>query len=74
MHPRRTSSFGVSSSTRCPSNTIEPLVTLPRSARIRFEIAFSVVVLPAPLAPRSATTPPVGTLRDTPFSTRITWS
>ena len=53
--------------------TIEPLVTSPRSARSRFEIAFSVVVLPAPLAPRSATMPPFGTSSETPFSTRITW-
>ena len=32
---------------------IAPLVTWPRSARSRPEIAFSVVVLPAPLAPSS---------------------
>src|SRR5580658_896986 len=50
---------------------IEPLVTSPRSARSRFEIAFSVVVLPAPLAPRSATMPAFGTVSDTPLSTRI---
>jgi len=36
-------------------------VTSPRSARSRLEIAFSVVDLPAPLAPNSATMPPVGT-------------
>ena len=40
------------------ANSIEPFVTSPRSARSRFEIAFRVVVLPAPLAPRSATMPP----------------
>ena len=38
---------------------IEPLVTSPRSACSRLEIAFSVVVLPAPLAPSSATMPPL---------------
>ena len=43
---------------RSPRNSIVPLVTSPRSARSRFEIAFSVVVLPAPLAPSSATMPP----------------
>ena len=44
-------------------------MTSPRSARSRLEIAFKVVVLPAPLAPSSATIPPFGTLSDTPFST-----
>jgi hypothetical protein len=39
MQPRRTSSFGVSRSTRSPAKTIEPLVTSPRSAFSRFEIA-----------------------------------
>jgi hypothetical protein len=47
----RTSSFGDSPCTVTPSNSIEPLVTSPRSACSRLEIAFSVVVLPAPLAP-----------------------
>ena len=42
--------------------------------RCRLEIAFSVVDLPAPLAPSRATMPPSGTSSDTPFSTRITWS
>ena len=74
MQPRRTRAFGVALSTRSPSNSIEPFVTSPRSVRRRFEIAFSVVVLPAPLAPRIATMPPRGTESDTPFRTRITWS
>src|SRR5438132_1058878 len=43
---------------RSPSNSIEPLVISPRSAWSRLEIALSVVDLPAPLAPRRATTPP----------------
>ncbi len=58
---------------RSPAKAIEPFVTSPRSARNRFEIAFNVVVLPAPLPPRSATMPPTGTSSDTPFSTRMTW-
>ena len=70
----RTSSFGVSLSTRLPVNSIVPLVTSPRSARKRLEIDFSVVLLPAPFAPSSATTPPSGTSSETPLSTRITWS
>ena len=70
--PRRTRSFGVSRSIRSPRYSIVPLVTSPRSARSRLEIAFSVVVLPAPFAPSSATMPPSGTSSDTPFSTRIT--
>jgi hypothetical protein len=50
------------------------LVTSPRSVRSKLEIAFSVVVLPAPFAPSSATIFPSGTASDTPFSTRMTWS
>ena len=50
-----------------------PLVTSPRSEWSRFETAFRVVVLPAPLPPRRAMMPPLGTLKDTPFSTRMTW-
>ncbi len=42
-------------------NSTEPLVTLPRSASSRLEMAFSVVDLPAPLAPSRATMPPLGT-------------
>ena len=60
-------------SRRAPLKWIAPLVTSPLSARRRFEIALSVVVFPAPLAPRRATMPPSGTARETPFSTRITW-
>jgi hypothetical protein len=53
-------------------NSTEPLVTSPRSDRIRFEIALSVVDLPAPFAPSNATTPPSMTSSETPLSTRIT--
>ena len=70
--PRRTRSLGESRSTLSPSNRIAPLVTSPRSARKRFEIAFKVVVLPAPFAPSSATMPPLGTESETPFSTSAT--
>src|SRR6478735_5077651 len=72
MQPRRTTSFGDRDCTSTPSNRIEPLVTSPRSAWSRLEIAFSVVVLPAPLAPSSATMPPLGTESETPFRTRMT--
>src|SRR6201999_1065511 len=74
MQPRRTSSFGDSACTSAPSNTIEPLVTSPRSEWSRLEIALSVVVLPEPLAPRSATMPPFCTDNDTPLSTKMTRS
>ncbi|MNL62528.1 hypothetical protein D3C87_1865570 [compost metagenome] len=70
--PRRTRSLGVSWSTRSPRYSIEPLVTSPRSACSRLEMALSVVVLPAPLAPSSATILPSGTSSETPLSTRIT--
>jgi hypothetical protein len=43
---------------RSPRNSIEPLVTSPRSPLSRLEMARSVVVLPAPLPPRMATMPP----------------
>ena len=58
---------------RAPAKVIEPLVTSPRSARNRLEMAFKVVVLPAPLAPSSATMPRSGTESETPFNTRMTW-
>ena len=72
MQPRRTKSLGVRPSIRSPANSIEPLVTSPRSLRIKFEIAFKVVDLPAPLAPSRATILPGRTVSETPFSTRIT--
>src|SRR5262245_6027831 len=74
MQPRRTSSLGESACTCAPSNRMAPFVTSPRSACSRFEIAFRVVVLPAPLAPSNATMWPRGTSSDTPLSTRMTWS
>ena len=64
---------GVSPSMRSPRHRIVPLVTSPRSARSRLEIAFRVVVLPAPLAPSSATMPPSGTATTRPSAPRMTW-
>src|SRR5256885_11076763 len=52
MQPRRTSSLGERACTSSPSKMMEPLVTSPRSAERRLEIALSVVDLPAPFAPR----------------------
>ena len=63
----------LSDSMRSPRSSIEPLVTSPRSPRSRLLTARSVVVLPAPLPPSSATILPSGTFSDTPLSTRITW-
>src|SRR5260370_10496904 len=54
---------------RPPRSTLFPYTTLFRS-----EIAFRVVVLPAPLAPSNATMPPRGTLSETPLRTRMTRS
>jgi hypothetical protein len=63
-------SDGDSACTSAPLNTIEPLVTSPRSECRRLEIALSVVVFPAVFAPRSATIPPLGTFSDIPLSTK----
>ena len=49
-----------------------PSVTRPSSVFSKPETAFSVVVFPAPLAPRSATICPSATSSDSPFSTRMT--
>ncbi len=73
MTPRLTISEVLSFSMRSPRNSMQPLVTSPRSPASRLDTARSVVVLPAPLPPRMATTPPSGTCSDTPLSTRITW-
>ena len=61
--PRRTILSGSMPLMRSPSNTISPRVTSPSSVFSRPEIAFSVVDLPAPLAPSSATIAPFGTSR-----------
>ena len=57
---------------RRPSNSTEPLVMSPRSDRSTPEMAFRVVVFPAPLAPSRVVMPPSLTLTDTPLRTRIT--
>ena len=49
-------------------------LTVPDVIFTRLEIARSVVLLPAPLAPSSATTWRSRTSSDTPFRTRMTWS
>ena len=56
----------------CPLYRIVPSVTLPFSGFSRPETARRVVVLPAPLLPRSDTIRPGSTARDTPFKTWIT--
>src|ERR1700753_490439 len=53
---------------------ISPRVTSPSSVLSNPEIAFSVVDLPAPLAPSKATIAPCGTSRLKPRSTRMTSS
>ena len=72
--PRRTILSGSMPLMRSPSNTISPRVTSPSSVLSSPEIAFSVVDLPAPLAPSSATMAPFGTSRLKPRSTRMTSS
>ncbi len=70
--PRRTTSDGSFRLMPSPMNSMLPFVTSPRSVLRRPETALSVVLLPAPFAPRRATMPPSGTARDTPFNTRMT--
>ncbi len=72
--PMRVTSKGRMPSMRLSPSRIDPLVTCPRSVRSTPEMAFSVVVLPAPLAPSSVVMAPALTSSDTPFSTRMTLS
>jgi hypothetical protein len=72
--PRRTILSGSMPLMRSPSKMISPRVTSPSSVLSSPEIAFSVVDLPAPLAPSSATIAPLGTSRLRPRSTRMTSS
>ena len=72
--PIPTISPGASASVRLPRNSIEPLVTSPRSDASKVDTDFKVVLLPAPLAPSKATILPCGTSKETPRSTKITWS
>ena len=66
--PRRTIWSGERPSMRSPSKWISPL-----DGRFNPVMARSVVVLPAPLAPISATISPLSTVMVTPFSA-CTWS
>ena len=59
-------------SIRWPMNSMPPSVTLPSSVLRSPEMAFRVVVLPAPLAPRRATICPSATSSDSPLRTRMT--
>ena len=70
----RVTSNGRMPSMRLSSSVMEPLVTLPRSVPSTPEMALSVVVLPAPLAPSSVVMAPACTSSDTPLSTRMTLS
>ena len=63
---------GGNRSMRSPMNSIEPSVTSPSSCFNRPDMAFRVVLFPAPLAPSSATMPPSGTSMETPLITRMT--
>src|SRR5262249_29184661 len=72
--PRPTTSEGSFRWMGSPRNSTVPFVTSPRSVRSSPEMPLSVVLFPAPLAPRRATMPPSGLRNDTPFSTRITCS
>ena len=70
--PRRTTACGGRRSIRSPSSSMAPLVISPRSECSSPEIAFSVVVFPAPLAPSNVVIFPSRTFNDTPLRTRIT--
>ena len=61
--PIRTMRDGGSRSIRSPAKTIDPL-----RGRVRPEMVRSVVLLPAPFAPSSATTSPGATERLTPLT------
>jgi hypothetical protein len=59
-------------SVRFPRKASEPFVTAPPSEASSVDTDFKVVLLPAPLAPSSATILPIGTLNDTPRIAKIT--
>ena len=50
-----------------------PVAISPSSSGSRPEIAFRVVVFPAPFDPSSATMAPSGTERESPFRTWTVW-
>src|SRR5271157_5755021 len=63
--PRRTMVSVATPSMRAPANCSEP------SVRIMPQMARNVVVLPAPLAPSSAVTPPSSTTKSRPCKTLV---
>src|SRR5512132_174761 len=63
--PSRAANSGLRRAIPRPAKTMSPDV------RVMLEIARSVVVLPAPFAPRSATTSPSSTRSETPWSARM---
>src|SRR5258705_9674439 len=69
---RSTMRFGGTRVISSPSTETLPRVMAPSSTASRPEIAFSVVDLPAPLAPSSAVMPPRRASRLSPRSTRMT--
>ena len=58
---------------RWPRQRMAPARTWPTSSGSRPEMAFRVVVLPAPLLPNRATMRPSGTASDSPRSTCTVW-
>ena len=70
--PDRTMSAGLAPTRLLPSKVMEPLVMAPSWAPSRPVTARAVVLLPAPLAPSSATIEPSGTSMDSPRNDRIT--
>src|SRR5262249_53156404 len=70
--PRCTMRSGARRVISSPSKVTRPRVMAPSSLASRPEIAFSVVDLPAPLAPSSAVMPPRRAERLSPRSTRMT--
>ena len=72
--PSFTRVCGGSASMFSPRKCSSPRVTSPRSAFSKPLIDLSSVLLPAPLAPSSATMPPCGTSIETPLMASATWS
>jgi hypothetical protein len=70
--PSRATRCGGQFSMRSPWNWTTPSLTRASSRPRKPEIARSVVVLPAPLLPMSATMPPAGTRNETPCTAVLT--
>ena len=71
--PREVIRCGGRFSMRWPRYSIDPSVTRASSTPRNPEIARSVVVLPAPLVPSSATIEPSGTSSEIPCTAVMTW-